>query len=149
MSEYRIRPKSNYLHTASLSELYILSEHWKSDLDYYRDELNFLEELISMYYLWMKNEPFAEDLNNIVLGIKDMDILCAQLRERTSQNMEHIELLKENPFSHDEQRLRDDHLQLEEDITAFIKNFRIIKQSVFSETKQVLNHHRLQQLLNP
>ncbi len=147
MSEYRIRPKSDYLHNASLDSLYALSEHWMSDIQFYNTEISFLEDLIGRYYLWLKDESFNVDLANLIEGLKEMSTLCSQLLLRIERHMNQIELLDENPFSHDEQSFRDEHMTLEDDLSSFLKNLRTMKQVVFNVSEMVMQHQRLQHLL--
>ncbi len=51
--ELRVRPKSDYLHKASFEDLYILTEDWKSDIEFYRDESRFLRTLVDKYFIFM------------------------------------------------------------------------------------------------
>ena len=49
MKDFRIRPKDNYINEASWEQLYVLTEHWKSDLVFYHKDLRFLHLLIDKY----------------------------------------------------------------------------------------------------
>ena len=61
MSELRLRPKSDYLHTAAFEELYVLGEHWQSVMEFYHLELDFLKKLIDKYFIWLlKDEHIAK-----------------------------------------------------------------------------------------
>jgi len=42
MNNFRNRPKYNYIHEADWQQLIILTEHWKSDLLFYKDDIRFL-----------------------------------------------------------------------------------------------------------
>lgn len=147
MSEFRIRPKSDYLHRATLEELYSLDEHWKSDMDYYKDEIKFLQDLTAKYYLWLEEEPEAEDLNKLIQSLRELNQTQEDLSAQVLKDMNEIEQLGENPFAYNEQGLRDERVQLEEDITNFIYDLRIVKKSIFEATERVLSHEKLQHLL--
>lgn len=61
MENLGIRPKGDFSWTAEYQQLYILSEHWLSELQFYKDELKFLNHLIDKYFIkiakkkiWMK-----------------------------------------------------------------------------------------------
>ncbi len=53
MNEYRMRPKDSYLQNSQWQELYVLTEHWKSDLLFYKDDLKFLHHLLDKYFIWI------------------------------------------------------------------------------------------------
>ena len=56
MKNFRIRPKDNYINEASWEQLYVLTEHWKSDLVFYHKDLRFLHLLIDKYFMWISNK---------------------------------------------------------------------------------------------
>ena len=43
-----------------------------------------------------------------------------------------------NPFKYDSQKFREEHQQLEDDISVFIKTFRENRKEVFEVTKHVI-----------
>ena len=63
MDNYGIRPLDNYIFEADWQQLYILTEHWLSDLYFYRDDLRFLHHLIDNYFKWLTK---AENINKVV-----------------------------------------------------------------------------------
>jgi hypothetical protein len=48
--EFRSRPKSDYLQSAHWQELHALATHWKSDMNFFEDELRFIDLLIDKYF---------------------------------------------------------------------------------------------------
>ena len=56
MDELRIRPRSNYLHSANWRELYLLTKHWKSDIKFANYEINFFKGLVDKYFIWVKDK---------------------------------------------------------------------------------------------
>ena len=61
MSDFRYRPKGKYIYDADLQGIYILTEYWKNDLEFYRDDLRFLQHLIDKYFIWMTQKENLDD----------------------------------------------------------------------------------------
>ncbi len=53
MSSFRSRPKDRYIEEGDWQPLYVLTEHWKSDLSFYAEDLKFLAHLIDNYFMWI------------------------------------------------------------------------------------------------
>ncbi|MFK5973327.1 MAG: hypothetical protein QM485_08600 [Flavobacteriaceae bacterium] len=53
MNDFRKRPKDNFIQETNCQELYVLTNHWKSDLLFYKDDLIFLHHLIDKYFIWI------------------------------------------------------------------------------------------------
>lgn len=45
MENFSLRPKGDFTWSAEYQQLYILTEHWESDLQFYKDDLQFLHHL--------------------------------------------------------------------------------------------------------
>ena len=48
--------QQNNIREINWQELYILTDHWKSDLDFYKDDLRFLHHLIDKYIIWITKD---------------------------------------------------------------------------------------------
>ncbi len=46
MAHFGNRPKGKYIHEADWQQLYALTEHWKSDFQFYNTDLTFLQHVI-------------------------------------------------------------------------------------------------------
>lgn len=147
MSEMRIRPKSDYLHTASWEELHILSGHWLSDVAFYKDEIRFLDKLLDKYFIWLLKDDNIQLMQKLIDKIKRAETEAKRLDETIHKHIGRLEALIENAFSHDEQQFRNAHVQLENDLVAFIKELRLVKKEVFAITEKVIESEKLQHLL--
>ncbi len=145
--ELRIRPKSDYLHKASFENLYILTEHWKSDIDFYRDELRFLHTLIDKYFIWMIKEGNISKVQSLSNKLSKIIDQKKELFNTINKHLLHLEELIENSFSHDEKMFRDEHEILEDEFTEFVKNFKVLKKEIFAITEHVIEDEKLQYLL--
>lgn len=138
MSDFRNRPNGTYILDANWEELYILTKHWKSDLLFYRDDLNFLDNLIDKYIIWISKKEDMEAVRKIDNSILETAKKCTDLLHKVDKHLTHLVNLIENPFKHDAHQFRAEHQQLEDDITNFVKLFRNNRKEVFEVTKLVI-----------
>ncbi len=147
MNEFRIRPKDNYIEKANWSQLYVLTTHWKSDLEFYMLDLEFLQHVIDKYFIWMDNKKDIDNVREIESILVDTTVRCGQLKKKTARHLKHLGDLIDDPFKYDSHTFRDEHEQLENDIASFVKIFRKSRKDVFHITKQVLDSETLTALL--
>lgn len=138
MGNLSLRPKGNFNWTADYRELYILTEHWQSDLQFYKGDLYFLYRLIDKYFIWLINEENLAEMRNIASGLSETVKNCDRLLEKTSKHLTHLAELIDDPFKYDSQKFRNEHEELENEIAAFIKKFWKIKKDTFAVSEQVI-----------
>ncbi|MFT6796350.1 MAG: hypothetical protein ACJART_001489 [Maribacter sp.] len=61
MIDFRARPQDSYIHKADWQTLYVLTEHWKSELLFYNDDLKFLHHPIGNYFMRISKKDRKED----------------------------------------------------------------------------------------
>jgi len=139
MENLRLRPSKDYISNASWEELHVLTEKWKSDLEFYNFELNFLHKLIDKYYIWLTNDELVAEVEAAASKIFAADKSRKTLNIETINHLRHIEEILENEFKFDAQAFRKEHELLENKFTNFCKNFQLLKKEVFMLTEQVLD----------
>ena len=147
MSEFRVRPKDNYIHEADWQKLYVLTEHWKSDLEFYMLDLEFLEHIIDKYFIWMTNKVDIDKVREIESILVETIRNCDQLKKRTIKHLSHLAGLIDDPFKYDSHVFRNKHEQLENDIASFVKSFRKSRKDIYRVTEYVLDREQLAYLL--
>jgi len=138
MNDFRIRPNGNYIFNANWQELNVLTEHWKSDLLFYKDDLKFLDHLIDKYFIWISKKEDFNLVKSIEVGIVETSKECSSLLQRVNKHLVDIAALIVNPFKYNSQQFREEHQQLEDDISAFVKDFRANRKEVFEVTEHVI-----------
>ncbi len=73
MNDFRNRPKYNYIHEADWQKLYLLTELWKSDLLFYKDDLKFLYHLIDKYFLRISKRENIDMVQEIEVNLLKVD----------------------------------------------------------------------------
>ena len=138
MNDFRIRPNGNYIFNTNWQELNVLTEHWKSDLLFYKDDLKFLDHLIDKYFIWISKKEDFNLVKSIEVGIVETSKNCSSLLQRVNKHLVDIAALIVNPFKYNSQQFREEHQQLEDDISAFVKDFRANRKEVFEVTEHVI-----------
>jgi len=145
--EMRIRPKSDYLHQADLKALYVLTEHWKSDISFFRDELRFLKNLVDKYFIWLINDDNIRETQSVVNDLSAAGKELQKVSIGIEEHLHQLEKLMENSFPHDEQVFRDEHAELEDAMADITQVFRLLKMQVFELTERIMQEEKIRQLL--
>tara|TARA_R110000765_G_scaffold403396_1_gene499434 strand:- start:169 stop:618 length:450 start_codon:yes stop_codon:yes gene_type:complete len=128
--------------------LYVLTKHWKSDLEFYRDDLRFLHHLIDKYFMWLskpENLKMVKELKNKLhhLNIKSKDLL-----DKISKHHIQLGYLVEDPSKRDAGIIKTEHEHLEQEMAEFIKLFRENRKEVFAITEYIIDSEELANILN-
>ncbi|WP_273565729.1 hypothetical protein [Maribacter halichondriae] len=139
MSNFRSRPNDQYIHEADWQQLYVLTEHWKSDLSFYEDDLKFLRNLIDKYFMWISEKENIDMVREIEVSLLNIEKQCGSLAYRVNKHPHHLAELIDNPFAYDSHKFRAEHQQLEDDIATFVKDFRSNRKEVFTVTDYLMD----------
>lgn len=149
MNDFRNRPKDNYIREAEWEQLYVLTEHWKSDLLFYRDDLRFLHHLIDKYFLWISKKENIDMVREIEVSLLEIDKQCDSLLDKTNKHMHHLAELIDDPFTYVSDKFRDEHEILEDRLAQFVKDFRNNRKEVFTITEHIIEGEALMNKFNP
>jgi hypothetical protein len=148
MNNFRNRPKDNYIHEASWEQLYVLTEHWKSDLSFYKDDLRFLHHLIDSYFMVLSKRENIDRVVEIEVKLLQVDKQCDMLLERLDKHLHHLAALVEDPFTFVSDTFRKEHELLEDDLAQFVKDFRDNRKEIFSITEHIIDGKTLARQFN-
>lgn len=147
MTDYRTRPMADFIRQTDWKELYVLTNHWKSDLLFYKDDLKFLHHLIDKYFIWITKKDNLDEVQKIgARNLKDTEE-CNLLLKKTDEHLAHLSSLIEEPLKHNSGEFRDEHQELEDEIAFFIKKVRENRKELFSITARVLESEQLVNLM--
>jgi cysteinyl-tRNA synthetase len=138
MKNLSLRPKGDFSYTAEYQKLYVLTEHWKSDLEFYQGDLRFLHHLIDKYFVWFAHKEHLDEMRNLASRLSEIAEKCNGLLAKTSKHLSHLAELIDYPFKYDSHKFRTKHEELENEITSFLKQFREIKKETFTVSEQVI-----------
>jgi len=147
METLRFRPKDNYFKTASWEQLYVLTEKWKSDFEFYRFEHSFLKKLLNKYFIWINDDNNVLHVEKLAVKIDELERKRVDFNNKTILHLRHIEEIIDNEFVYDAQKFRDEHEGLEDAIVRFNKEFKVLKKEVFDVTEYILESENIAHLI--
>lgn len=145
--EFRTRPKSNYLLNAEWQELHILTTHWKSDMDFFKDELRFINVLFDKYFTALVDKNNIGRTKEVAVNLANVQDRWDALAQRINKHLEHIQQLMMNPAATDASDFRIEHGVLEDDLSEFTKMFRSVKNEIFQLTERIAKTEKAKHLI--
>lgn len=142
MSDYRNRPKGNFIQVASWQDLYMLTESWKNDLEFYLLDVKFIELLVETYFVKLLINQNLDDLRELQRELLELNKQCENLLKRIKIHFTHIVDLIEDPFIYDASVFRTEHELLEEEISEFRKMLKVVRYAVFVLSKDILGDEK-------
>jgi hypothetical protein len=124
MNDFRNISKDNYSQEGAWQKLYVLSEQWKSNLLFYKDDIRFLHHLIDTYSLWISKNARIERMQEMEVNLLKVDKECALLLERTICQLQYLAQSNDEPFRHDSHQFRAEHKIFEEELAQLVKDFK-------------------------
>lgn len=142
MNNYRNRPKGDYIQEATWQDLYILTEGWQSNLEFQLYEIEFLERLIETYFVNLLLQENLDELRELQIDLYKAKNQSKKISKRIKTHLSHIADILDEPFKFDGSIFRDEHQQLEDDVAEFILNQKVVRLTVFTMTKDVLENEK-------
>lgn len=147
MENYRSRPKGDYIESEKWQGLYALTEHWKSDLLFYRDDLKFLRHLVDNYFIWIKDQENLEGIRKVGEAILKNTRQCQYLLDMINKYLSYLVQIIDKTPEYNSKNFRAEHGKLEDDITQFIKNVRENRKHLFKITEYVMHEEKSEKYL--
>ncbi len=135
--DFRIRPKSDYLHHASWQQLYALTKHWQSDLQFYANEVDFFRHLAGNKLLWLEKDQNIEAIRTIGNRLMRAAANITKLNDQCRTHLQHLAEFDNHPNTTGAESFRAEHSMLEDQFTEFVKTFRDLKKEIFELVEQV------------
>ena len=142
MSNYRNRPKGNYIQEATWQELYMLTESWKNDLEFYLLDIKFLERLVDTYFVKLLMNQNLDELRELQRDLYEEKKQCERLLQRIQIHFTHIIDLIDDPSIYDALIFRTEHELFEDEISEFKVMLKAVRYTVFNMTKDVLESEK-------
>lgn len=127
--------------------MFVIAEHWKSDLVFFLDEINFFKMLIDKYFLSLIDEEHINGTRHLAKGLSQLEKKRHELENEVTTHLKQLTELIQNPFAHDSQVSRSLHQKLEGSIVDFVKNFKSLKKEVFILSEGAMESERAKHLL--
>ena len=148
MSDKKYDLGLDFLKNGFWDELYVLSEHWKSDLEFYSDDLRFLHHLIEKYLMWISKPENLELVKELNKELFDLQKKVKDLLEKVRKHRTRLGYLVENPNHADAGIIKTDHGHLEEEMAQFVKIFRNNRKEVFKITEYIVDSEQIANIMD-
>lgn len=130
-------------------ELYILTGHWNSDLQFYSDDLGFLHHLIDKYVIWITRQENLDLVHSIKMNLFRTKKKCTKLLEKIDGHRKQLAYLIENPDSSAAEGIKTAHEQLEKRMADFLKTFRENRKEIFRISEYIIDSEKLANIMQP
>ncbi|QBA63635.1 hypothetical protein [Muriicola soli] len=129
-------------------ELYVLVNHWKSDLEFYKDDIRFLQQLIEKYIIWITKKENMDRVAGIRKKEHDLALNCDKLHKNMNEHLGLIANFMDGKATIAKTEFLILHGKLEESLSGFVKDFRESRKEVFKVTEYVMDSEELQNILD-
>lgn len=113
---------------AELQELYIISNHWLADLDYFQKDIKILREFIipGLGSIFKELEP----INRVIAQVESNRV---QLKSDVENHLKLLRLYIHQSEHNYKLSLVESHVLLEAEIGSLLQSFKCVKQKVFKQ----------------
>lgn len=143
MDSFRTRPETDFIRKADWEELFILSRHLKRDVEFYLEDLSFLNRLINKYSIWVSEDENAEDVNKIQFDLHKLIKKGKSLVERLQDHMHRLTDIMMKKGNSDPDDLRKRHEAMEKEMSQFLNAYRRNRKEVFRISEKVIGSENL------
>lgn len=126
--------------------LYVLTEHWQSDLEFYKDDLRFLHHLVDKYVIWITKSENLEIVREIMLSVNDLKKKGFKLIEKVADHKHNLAMLEKDATKERWEKVKTDHGEMENAMYNFVKEFRANRKEVFRITEYIIDSEELTNL---
>lgn len=127
--------EENQLDT-ELQELYLISKHWLSDLEFFEKDIKFLEKLFGRAFSEMLKQEGYESIATIMLNVANIENKGVAIKTAILKYMQTLECLIAKTNMQFDLSLVETHAELELEIGRLLRNFRLVKQTIFKLTSE-------------
>ncbi|OFY93332.1 MAG: hypothetical protein A3K10_11865 [Bacteroidetes bacterium RIFCSPLOWO2_12_FULL_31_6] len=127
----QVQDTNIYSYNANWDELYLVTDEWKTDMEVFNLELQYLRNLIHTNLAWLLMDA---DAHQVQLTLKKIAKTIEQNKTISAQIDEHLlklERLVMSTFFIENQGLRDENKIIESNFYEFKRNYVILKKEVF------------------
>lgn len=127
-------------------QMYVITENWQSDLAFFADEIRFLKGLMSRYFTHLIDD--IENTRSLAVHLSQLETDLEVLNKKIKKHIRHLSDQYSSDFDLADSEIINRHIQLEEMMTVFVKNFRGNKKEVFSIFEGILKREKGRHLLH-
>jgi hypothetical protein len=135
--ETKFSSSSGFSHQCSAQELFVLTTHWVSDINFFEHEINFLKCLIHSHFLPAVDEKEAEALEFLKDQLIDISEQKNRLKEDIITHQNKLSAILDMNFTREEYSKDRIHATLEGELLDFVKSYRKVKRKLFKAYEEI------------
>lgn len=132
----------------SWQSMFVVTEHWKSDVKFFSDEVVFFKILLDKYFICLVDEKNIAETRLLISHLTTFEVRRVSLERDIALHLLQLTNLNQNPFAQNGQNSNEKHATLETVMADFVKEFRQLKTEVFGLAKKMINAEKTQPLLS-
>ena len=121
-----------------LQELYILSNHWLTDIQFAEDELKFLKHLINKYLVTYTENIAPEEINIFNETIEQQEAITLSIKNKIFDLLKFIGPIVKGTGGEIGVDLIEKFTLLETEVKTLFESAKQLKRSLFSFTEEVM-----------
>lgn len=127
-------------------QLYVVTEHWESDLLFFEDEIRFFRDLINRYFIQLIDD--LEKTRALAGKLADLETERIRLMKNVSKHKHNLSEHFSSPFILADPVCLDEHTMLEASLADFVKRFRARKRTLFEHLDDILKSEKQHHLIS-
>jgi hypothetical protein len=127
--------------------LYALGEHWKSELDFFTEEIRFLDSLIGKHFVFLLKDEGDAAVKEMTTKLKNLDLRREEFSLHLKAHQKSISgEMKEERILHGS-HITKAHENLEKDFALLFRDYKKAKKEVFKHVEHTLSSEKVKRLL--
>lgn len=122
--------------------LYIVAEHWQSDLKFYDDEIQFLRKLVDRYFMWLTDDQNIDKTRAVASDLIGLEKRKNDITRQVEGHLKDLASMVKKESIENLDRHKDEHAELEESMARLMKDFRRIKKGIFQLTEAIMESEK-------
>lgn len=119
-------------------EYYINAKRWNADLEFYKDEIDFLNKLLKENFIHLTNSKRNVVIIHLIGKLAELVNEKHQVKELLDHQLKDLELLAEDLFIESKEAIAGKQAHLEYLIRDLVNEYREIKKSIFILLDQIM-----------
>lgn len=124
-------------------KIYVLVRYWRSDMEFYLEDLQFLKKLVKKYSIWINRSNNSEEVNKMSAELQDIIKHGKELKLKMEAHQNKLTELRKEKSSNTEATVWNEHEILEHEVAEFVKHFRAHRRKVFKVSEKVMDSENL------
>jgi len=134
-----ISNSTNYLLKPGHDQLFLETKEWKSDLEFYKTELAFLDKLLDKTFLRITTHAETIELESLTSEIRNLvDNKLEPLFRKVLSHEKYLGTMEKETFSKSEDSLWEEQGKIGGEIYSFISEVKILKQNIFKSVEEIM-----------